>query len=157
MNIINHEIIGEGYYFIDKENKLTFIKKEYKRLAKKLNKRGYNELTSEQLDERLTDFIERFECSLHDITIEIEGCELVTNVLRLWYKDNFCHAKMFNNGIVTAFTTSLPVYVNTCNEVVDLYPTIRIADMYMFGEFVFIKKTLYDKDLQDLYAMYKVK
>jgi len=150
MQLINHEILGEGYYFLDTHDELTLIDKKYKKIIKKLTKRGYKALSEELLNEHLKCFMKRFIKSLSYITIKTEN-ETISNILRLWYNQGFCHYKTFEAGIVDSGTVT-NVKVNICNETINKYPHFSKVEDYGFG-YNFEETYIYDEDLEDLYKM----
>lgn len=153
MNLINHEVLGEGYYFLD-EDEILFVDKTKKKLAKQQCKKLV-QLTQETLDINIEILLDKLIKASKETTITINGSEKITNILYLWYKDGFCHYKTFICGEINFETISLPLRVNRCEEKIDNYLTIQKPSY--FGEWNFNSKTIYDNDLKKLYKMYKEK
>jgi len=156
MNLIIHEVLGEGYYFLNTNKELTLITKNYTKLAKKLCKRGYESLTKEQLDDIIKTFLNSLTDVISQFTITfLNTGEIVNNILYLWYDNGFCHYQIIKNGVVEFYTTSAPITVNSSKQKIDNYPTIKKVDCYAFGNYIFGDKTIYANDLEKLYKVYK--
>ena len=155
LETIKHEILGEGYYFLDANNKLMLITKNYYKLVKKILKRGYTPLTKNELDFVLKDLISTFLSKINTYTIAfLNTNKIITNILYLWYDNGFCHYKIFENGDIAGFAVSAPIMVNRSNEKIDNYLKLQKVDYYAFGDFIINDKIIYDEDLEKLYKMY---
>lgn len=158
MNLINHEVLGEGYYFLNTSKELTLITKNYTKLAKKLYKRGYESLTTEQLDDIIKTFLNSLTDTITQFTITLLNTgETLTNILYLWYDNGFCHYQIIKDGVVEFHTTSAPITVNSSIKNIDNYPIIKKVDCYAFGNYIFGDKTIYANDLEKLYKIYGAK
>ena len=155
MNLINHEVLGEGYYFLNTYKELTLITKNYTKLAKKLYRRGYESLTKEQLDDTIKTFLQLLANVVRQFTITfLDTNETVSNILYLWYDNGFCHYQIIKDGVVEVYTTSALITVNSSKQKIDNYPIIKKVDCYTFGDYIFGDKTIYANDIEKLYKMY---